>query len=67
MARPKNIEKTKQNLQPIVALDAPGLTPDNSKPVSVRLHIEDIAKLDKLGSRSYLIRQAVKKFLETNH
>jgi hypothetical protein len=65
MARPQNLEKTKQNLQPKTAPDAPGLTQSNSKVVSVRLHNDDVAELEALdGDRSYHIRQAVKEYLE---
>jgi hypothetical protein len=65
MARPQNLEKTKQNLQPKTAPDAPGLTQSNSKAVSVRLHKVDIEAIEALdGDRSYHIRQAVKEYLE---
>jgi len=47
------------------APDAPGLTAENSKPVSVRLHVDDIAAIAELdGDRSYHIRQAVKAYLK---
>jgi len=58
--------KSLANLKRKVAPDAPGLTAENSKPVSVRLHVDDIAAIAKLsGDRSYHIRQAVKNYLKT--
>ena len=47
------------------APDAPELTAENSKPVPVRLHVDDIAAIAELpGDRSYHIRQAVKAYLK---
>ena len=55
------------NLKVRVAPDTPaGLTSKNSRAVSVRLHIDDIAAIAELeGDRSYHIRQAVKNYLKT--
>ena len=54
------------NLKIRVAPDAPGLTSKNSKVVSVRLHVDDVAAIAELeGDRSYHIRQAVKNYLQT--
>lgn len=56
--------KSLANLKSHPAPDAPGLTAENSKPVPVRLHVDDIAAIAALdGDRSYHIRQAVKLYL----
>ena len=53
------------NLKIRVAPDAPGLRDKNSKVVSVRLHLDDVAAIAELsGDRSYHIRQAVKNYLQ---
>lgn len=60
--KPKSLANLKSNYAP----DAPGLTAENSKPVPVRLHVDDIAAIAALdGDRSYHIRQAVKAYLKT--
>lgn len=59
---PKSLANLKSSHR--LAPDAPGLTDANSKPVSVRLHVDDIAAIAELdGDRSYHIRQAVKAYL----
>jgi len=59
---PKSLTNLKRKLAP----DAPGLSDKNSKVVSVRLHVDDIAAIAELeGDRSYHIRRAVKDYLKT--
>jgi len=59
---PKSLTNLKRKLAP----DAPGLSDKNSKVVSVRLHVDDIAAIAELdGDRSYHIRQAVLNYLKT--
>ena len=59
---PKSLANLKRNLAP----NPPGLSDKNSKVVSVRLHVDDVAAIAELsGDRSYHIRQAVLNYLKT--
>jgi len=60
--KPESLANLKSRLAP----DAPGLSDKNSKVVSVRLHVADVAAIAELeGDRSYHIRRAVKDYLKT--
>ena len=61
--KPESLANLKKKLAP----DTPGLTDKNSKAVSVRLHVDDVAAIAELdGDRSYHIRQAILNYLKTD-